>query len=466
MRQTSIRGGHLFRVGSRTSVAALAAMIMPAVAAAQSDSNREVTFAKDIAPIFQRSCQTCHRPGGGAPMSLLRYEDARPWARAIKQRTGTREMPPWFIEKNVGIQEFKDDPSLSDAEIATIARWVDAGSPRGNPADMPPPKTFPSGIEWTIGEPDLIVTSPTAKVPAFGADWHGYWEATKVPLDEDRYIKSVEVHEVRVSGASSAGRTGGLGGYSVIHHAGITAGSEAGGEPGPVNSMSADGFGMTHEAGQNATVFPDGLGVKLPAKSSLAWRVHTHSFGEEVSVRLDVGFKFHPKGYQPKYQVRGGAIGGMLSNNDLDIPANSDNIRFDTVSFLKTPAKLVSFEPHLHAGGKRMCVNATFPNGIVQTLTCAGYNHNWVKTYNYADHAAPLLPAGTVIHVIAWYDNSVKNRNVIEPRNWHGVGSRSIDEMFFFLGRWVALTEEQYKEELAERASRDAGRATQQQQQP
>jgi len=450
-----------------SGLAALLAAATPAVAG-QAPRQDSVTFTKDIAPILQRSCQSCHRPppGGGAPMSLLTYEDVRPWARAIKERTGRREMPPWFIEKNVGVQEFKDDPSLSDKEVALIARWVDAGSPRGNPADMPPPKTFPNGIEWTIGDPDLIVTSPQMTVPAVGADWHGYWEPTKIKLPEDRYIKSVEVHEVRVSSSKSGvARTGGLGGYSVIHHAGLTTGSETGGEPGPVSSTDAEGFAITHEAGQNATIFPDGLGVKLPAGASLAWRVHTHSFGEEVTVRLDVGFKFHPKEYQPKYKLKTSAIGGILSNNDLDIPANTDNIRFDTVAFLKTPAKLVSFEPHLHAGGKRMCVNATYPNGIVQTLTCAGYNHNWVKTYQYADHAAPLLPAGTVIHVIAWYDNSTKNKNIVEPRNWHGIGSRSVDEMFFFLGRWVALTEEQYKEELAARANRASGRTTQQQQQ-
>jgi hypothetical protein len=448
----------------RACVVGVLVLATPGLAAAQ--AGPAVTFAKDIAPILQRSCQSCHRPppGGGAPMSLLTYEEVRPWARAIKQRTAQREMPPWFIEKNVGIQEFKDDISLSDQEIALIGRWVDAGSPAGNPADLPPPRTFPTGIEWTIGEPDLVVSSGVATVPAVGADWHGYWEPTKVPLTEDRYIKAVEVHEVRVSRAGPSGaRPSGLGGYSVIHHAGITAGSEAGDEPGPVNPMGTEGFGMTHEAGQNATVYPDGLGVRLPAGASLAWRVHTHSFGEEVTVRLDVGFKFHPKGYEPKYKLRTGAIGGILSNNDLDIPAGNDNIRFDTVAFLRTPAKLVSFEPHLHAGGKRMCVNATLPTGIVRTLTCAGYNHNWVKTYNYADHAAPLLPAGTVIHVIAWYDNSTKNRNVIEPRNWHGVGSRSIDEMFFFLGRWVSLTEEQYQEEVAARAARGPGRNTQQQ---
>src|SRR5512134_2878816 len=118
------------------------------------------TYTKDVAPIMQRSCQTCHRPGTNAPMSLLTYEDVRPWARAIKNKVTQRLMPPWHIERNVGIQQFKDDPSLSDAEIATIASWVDAGAPRGNPGDLPAPPSFPDDEAWHIGTPDLIVEIP------------------------------------------------------------------------------------------------------------------------------------------------------------------------------------------------------------------------------------------------------------------------------------------------------------------
>src|SRR4030095_5071312 len=109
-----------------------AALVLALSTAAQAP----VTFAKDVAPILQRSCQHCHRPGAIAPMSLLTYEDARPWARAIKEKVTKREMPPWYIDRNIGITEFKDDPSLSDQEIATITRWVDAGAPMGNPADL------------------------------------------------------------------------------------------------------------------------------------------------------------------------------------------------------------------------------------------------------------------------------------------------------------------------------------------
>src|SRR5438477_8898690 len=129
-----------------------------AVTSAQSP--QPVTFAKDVAPILQRSCQTCHRPGAIAPMSLLTYQDVRPWARSIRQRVANREMPPWYIDRNVGITKFKDDPSLTDEEIATITRWVDSGAPMGNPEDMPPPREFSGYDQWHIGKPDYIVTMP------------------------------------------------------------------------------------------------------------------------------------------------------------------------------------------------------------------------------------------------------------------------------------------------------------------
>ena len=127
-----------------------------------------VTFTKDIAPILQRSCQNCHRPGSVAPMSLLTYEDARPYASSMKKRTALRNrqgvMPPWYIEKDIGIQHFKNDVSLSEEQIAKIGTWADTGAPRGNPADMPPPLTFKGEDRWTIGTPDLIVVTPPVTV--------------------------------------------------------------------------------------------------------------------------------------------------------------------------------------------------------------------------------------------------------------------------------------------------------------
>src|SRR3989449_5600491 len=161
---------------------------------AQTSSQGPVTFTKDVAPILQRSCQNCHRPGSVAPMSLLTYEEARPWARSIKQRVSAREMPPWGIDRNVGIQQFKNDISLTDDEVAKIAKWVDDGAPRGNLADMPAPRRFEDPRLWHIGngKPDLIVSMPKPyKVPAVGADTTLEFLA-ETGLTEDRWIKESE----------------------------------------------------------------------------------------------------------------------------------------------------------------------------------------------------------------------------------------------------------------------------------
>src|SRR5215210_332003 len=146
--------------------------LQPVMGAAQTPSATP-TFTKDIAPILQRSCVTCHRPGEMAPMSLMTYEDARPWARAIKTRTASREMPPFHIDKTIGIQQFKNDPSLSDQEIAMVVKWADGGAPRGNPADMPPARQFGDTAQWQIGKPDLVIKYPAFPVPAAGPDLFG-----------------------------------------------------------------------------------------------------------------------------------------------------------------------------------------------------------------------------------------------------------------------------------------------------
>src|SRR5215472_11987321 len=142
-----------------------------ALAAAAHD---QVTFTKDVVPILQRSCQNCHRPNNIAPMSFLTYQEARPWARSIKEKVVKRDMPPWFIDQTIGIRKFKDDPSLTDQEIATIVAWVDGGAPEGNRADMPPPRKFEDTDRWHIGKPDLIVTMPVEfTVKPQNSDWWG-----------------------------------------------------------------------------------------------------------------------------------------------------------------------------------------------------------------------------------------------------------------------------------------------------
>ena len=190
------------------------------VSAGRGAPNDDVTFARDIAPILQRSCQRCHRPGSVAPMSLITYEEVRPWVRSMKFRTGLRNrpgvMPPWFVEKDIGIQKFKNDPSLSEEEIATIATWVDSGAPRGNTADMPPPLTFSDESHWEIGEPDLILTTPSVEIAAGAPDWWGPIGDVPTGLAEDRYVAAVEMREINDLHARVGGDT--VGGRFVFHH--------------------------------------------------------------------------------------------------------------------------------------------------------------------------------------------------------------------------------------------------------
>jgi len=186
----------------------------PAAVQASRAVTPQVTFHKDIEPILQRSCQRCHNPGSVAPMSLLTYAQVRPYARAIKQRTALANapyargaMPPWFLEKNIGVQRIKDDNSLSNDEIEMIASWADNGAPQGNPADAPPAIKLVKAGEWALGTPDLVVSSPTIYMAAIGSDWSGSFGKSPLGLAEDRHAMSAEFHEIdskKVTGTSSA----------------------------------------------------------------------------------------------------------------------------------------------------------------------------------------------------------------------------------------------------------------------
>ena len=404
------------------------------------------TYAKDIAPIMQRSCQTCHRPGTNAPMSLLTYEDVRPWARAIKNKVTQRLMPPWHIERNVGIQQFKDDPSLSDAEIATIAAWVDAGAPRGNPAEMPPPPSFPDDEAWHIGEPDLIVEIPKPHVvPAAGGDlWIDY--IADSGLTEDRYLQAVEAKP-------------GPGARAVVHHLLTYLIQEVDQDEvlaGRLDDRPSNNESFLNEfaVGKNGDILPEGTAKLVKAGARIRFNLHYHPSGKETVDRARVGLKFYPKGYKPKYHQ----ISLQIANahEELDIPANTVT-RHDGYYTFSRPARITAIQAHMHNRGKRMCVEAILPNGRAQTLNCMYFDFNWHKVYNYADEATPLLPAGTVLHTILWHDNTANNRSNPDPRNWIGYGQRTMDEMAFSWVTWTYLDEHDYKRMTAERA---AARAT------
>ena len=424
----------------------VAAILITATVGAQApeQANRQgaVTFAKDVAPILQRSCQNCHHVGSIAPMSLMTYEEVRPWTRAIKRRVSNREMPPWYIDKTVGVQKFKNDPSLSDAEIATIVKWVDDGSPKGNPSDMPPAREFKEENErWHIGTPDLVVTMPLDHVvPADGADWWGYYMAD-LPLKEDRYIKAVEVKP---------------GNIKVVHHG--NAWQVMAGEPENQGTPLEQ-----YSVGKYGDIYPDGGGKVLKAGGRISFHMHYHSIGEEVRDRTSVGFVFFPKGYEPRHPVISATFG---SSSDLDIPAGQDDVRVDAYSKLEKPARFLAYGPHMHNRGKKNCVELIYPDMHNEILNCLSkYDFGWQILYAYADDVTPLVPAGTIVHSITWYDNSTSNRYNPDPKNWVGFGQRSGDEMNLVYVDLSYLTEEEYKAAVeARRHQKAAPKNTQQQQ--
>jgi hypothetical protein len=419
----------------------------------------EVTFTKHIAPILQRSCQNCHRPDGVAPMSLMTYEEARPLARAIKNRTGLGPragvMPPWYVEKNVGIQHYKDDVSLSDVEVATVAKWADTGAARGRVEDMPPPLTFDAKGGWRIGTPDLVVATDEILVKSDAPDWWGEIKSIPTGLTEDRYVAAVEIREVNDVPNSGTGRAT-VGGRYVFHHMiwstrvldEVAEDAELTAELVLGNADSITPWPV-HEVGRNPDVFDEKAGRLLKAGSSIVSdSVHLHSNGRDTKARLEVGFKFHPKGYKPTYRR---SISRQFGNgSDIDIKPMEAGQQLHAYTVLQEHTKLTSFEPHLHAPGMRMCLEAIWGFNI-QTLTCAGYDHNWVRGYDYDDEHAPLLPRGTILHIIGYMDNSPSNKNVPDPRNWQGSGNRSVANMFIDLGMGLTLTEEQFQAEMAKR---------------
>jgi hypothetical protein len=434
-------------VGLAITTAAATAQRAPAV-------GTQVTFTKDVAPILYRSCIRCHRPEEIAPMSLLTYTDARPWAQSIKNRVSKHEMPPWFLDKTIGIQKYKNDPSLTDEEIATLVKWADTGAPQGNPADMPAMPSLDAISTWRIGTPDLVVHYPAFKMPATGPDLYGNLTAP-FGTTEDRYIKAIQSRVV-----DPASR-------KIVHHALSYAvepeddndgGDDAGGGSGQ--------FLVEYASGKNATIYQPDAGVLLRAGQDARVSYHFHSIGEEADAKIELGIVFYPKGFVPKH-VQWSKQLGQEAAPDIDIPANAV-VRRDGYTRLNSAAHLTAWQPHTHIRGKYQCLELIYPGEPVrtETVTCANWNYNWHTIYNYQDDVAPIVPAGTLLHVMTWYDNTPNNRFNPDPKNWVGAGTgRTIDEMGFSWIGWYDLSNDEYKAELAARKAGQPQRTTTGQQQ-
>ena len=400
--------------------------------AADAGASAPVTFTRDVAPILEEKCQDCHRKGTAAPMALVTYEETRPWAKSIRQRVITRNMPPWHIDKTVGIQHFANDRSLSDAQIATIVRWVDSGAPMGNPKDMPPPKQFPDDQSWLLakeyGPPDVVLKSEDYTMPAHGQDvW--FKPLTEVPITEARWVRAVEMRPSTTQGRK------------IMHHVLARLIQTEQAQAASVDdAVAAVGGGLLMEwaIGKNYDIYRPNTGKLLLPGSHIWWELHLHAVGEAIRDHAELAVYFYPKGQEPKYRTYLTLFNATATTGSrLDIRPNTVN-ESQGYHVLSRPARLENYQPHMHLRGKAMAIEAILPDGSVRMLSYVNnFNFNWMNNYIYADDAAPVLPKGTVIHVTAWHDNTRNNPNNPDPDQWVGYGDRTVDEMAH---AWVNVT--------------------------
>jgi hypothetical protein len=267
-------------------------------------------------------------------------------------------------------------------------------------------------------------------------------------LAEDRYVSAVEIKEVNDIPKGGGSQTS-VGGRNVWHH--LTY-STVVPDAGPDDKSTT---WPTHEVGRNADIFPPEAGRLLKANSILdLGAAHIHANGRETKSHLEFGFKFFPRGYKPVYPE---TTVNLSNTMDMDVKPNTANQELHAYTVLQENVKMITFEPHMHATGVRMCLEAIW-GGHIQQLNCASYDHNWVTVYSYDDDAAPLLPKGTILHLIGWLDTTSANKNLVDNRNWVGSGRRSVASMFIDINNSVALTDDQFVAEMAKRRAHLKGK--------
>jgi hypothetical protein len=414
-----------------------AVLLLPGIAAAQTPA--QPTFTKDVAPIFQEKCEACHRPDSIAPMSLVTYQESRPWARAIKARVADHTMPPWDIDKTVGIQKFKNDRSLTDAEVETIVRWVDAGAPQGDPKAMPAARTWPEDQGWNFAglfgqkEPDLIVKSHSFTMPAQSQD---AWDKRVTPsgITEPRWVRAIEIRPTTVKGRK------------ITHHAIAYLEQE---EPNAAPNGGLGAFFMEWAVGKQGELMRPDTGKLLLPGSKFRWDIHYSQAGEEITNEVEMGLYFYPKGEEPKFRTTLSLVPAALGT--MDIRPNTVSMA-EGFTVMRENARIESYQPHMHLRGKAMMVEAIYPTGRREVISLVSrFNFNWMTTYVYADDVAPLLPKGTMLKVTAWHDNTAAKKTNPDPNQWVGWGDRTVDEMAHAWINIVYLKDEDFKVEQDKR---------------
>lgn len=391
--------------------AAILLLVVCATARVQS-----ATFYRDVLPILQRHCQSCHRPGEIGPMPLLDYKEARPWASAIRQAVLLRQMPPWFADPHYG--RFSNDRSLSEAEIRTLTEWVNAGAPAGNPAEAPKPRKWVAG--WSIGQPEIVIEMPVAfQVPASGILPYHYVivpthfrEDTWVQLAEVRAGDRRHTHHIVVSVREPGSK------WFAAQSVGVPFTLE----PGAPNDGVPGEFLAGYGPGALPETLAPGQAKLIKAGSDLVFQLHYTTDGTPGCDQSRVGLVLAHT--PPRQRV----LMLAAANIRFRIPPGDPDYRVDSSLTLHHPATLVSLLPHMHLRGKSFEFRVVYPDGRCETLLkVPHYSYDWQLSYYLADPRP--LPAGTIIECTAHFDNSPNNPRNPDPARMVRFGPQSWDEM-------------------------------------
>jgi len=373
---------------------------MIAVVSADDDFAKPgVSYTKDVAPIMVNHCVSCHRPGESAPMTLMSYEETRPWAKSIKNSVTSREMPPW--DANPAHGKFINDISLSDAQIATIVNWVDSGAPMGDMKDMPKMPEYQTG--WQLGEPDYIIELPEVDIPAEGDDLFPNLNVT-IDIPEKRWIRAVEVRP---------------GDREVLHHIVLfTSGVGMSSAAGTFDALAV------WAVGTGPVVYPEGMGRWVQPKMRITSNMHYHPSGKATKDKSQVALYF---GEGDLTKQISSALGGTIN---INIPPQTKDYKMEATYYVNQDIQAISYFPHMHMRGQTMKFTAKYPDGSAETLIdVPKYDFNWQWFYYLQE--PKLLPADTEIFIEAWYDNTSGNPNNPNPDDVITFGEQSTDEMMF-----------------------------------
>jgi mono/diheme cytochrome c family protein len=415
---------------------------------ASSQDDADVTYAADVATIIQNNCQVCHRPGGIGPMELVTYEDVRRYAPRIRTKVANREMPPYYYDNDVGIQELQHDWRLSQEDINTVVAWVDQGAPLGDPADMPPPADLRATDEWSLaaefGPPDLLAPSSPIDIPAAGLDvWYRPIVKIEGLPEEERCIKALQV---KPRGDA----------VTVVHHANST--FQLLQDDG---SFRGTGARATEYAmGKLGEIIPDGVCRRIPEGSYVRWDIHMYPGGLGMTAAnamikdnvVELGIWLHPADYEYEYRQDLVSYNFMEGQRQLLLPPNSG---FMTQGFRSWdhPVRIDSFQPHGHLRLRSASLEIFYPKtGRTEIIgMISNWSATWHQSHIFEDEVAPLVPTGAVVIMKQWFDNTSANPNNPDPDQWVDYGQRTADEMSHF---WMAVThldEEGYERIVEER---------------